>query len=179
MKGEQQQINTAGNKLGSEAKTTQTNNMQETLKKISTKGISAKQAMGLTDEMVEGIYGQAYRLFNNGKYNDADQLFRLLLMINPTEGKYTMGLAACLHMQKDYKAAADVYAIVGIIDPQNPVPFYHAADCFMQLHDAMSAIIALEMAITRAGEKPEYRILKDRAALTLASLKKNAAETAK
>ena len=96
-------------------------------------------------------------------------------MINATETKYAMGLAACFHMLKDYKTAADTYSIVGVIDPESPISFYHASDCFMQMGDSVSALVALEMAVKRAGEKPEFRTLKDRANLTLESLKKDIA----
>ena len=93
-------------------------------------------------------------------------------MINSTDPKYAMGLAACFHMMKDYKAALDAYTIVSVIDAQSPVSFYHSSDCFMQIGDPASALIALEMAIKRAGDKPEFKTLKDRAALTAESLKK-------
>ena len=126
--------------------------------------------------MVEGIYGQAYRLYNTGKYKEAAQIFRLLIMINSTEPKYAMGLAACFHLMKDYKSATNTYSLIGIIDPQNPIPFYHSSDCFMQMGDQASALVMLEMAIKRAGEKPEFRTLKDRAILTAESLKKELAK---
>src|ERR1700733_3616408 len=74
-----------------------------------------KRIMGLSDAMVEGIYGQAYRLYNTGKYKDASQLFRLLIMLNSTEGKYAMGLGACFHMLKEYKNAISTYSICGVI----------------------------------------------------------------
>lgn len=133
---------------------------------------SAKEAMGLTDAMVEGIYGQAYRLYNTGKYKEASQLFRLLMMLNPKQPKYILGLAACFHMMKEFKNAVEIYTVCGIIDPQSPLPHYHSSDCYMQMKDPVSAIVALEMAVTRAGERAEYKILKDRALLTIENLKK-------
>jgi type III secretion system low calcium response chaperone LcrH/SycD len=133
---------------------------------------SAKEAMGLTDAMVEGIYGQAYRLYNTGKYKEGSQLFRLLIMLDAKQPKYLLGLAACFHMLKEFKNAIEIYTLCGIIDPESPIPHYHASDCYIQMQDRVSAIIALEMAITRAGERPEYQTLKDRSQLTIENLKK-------
>lgn len=172
MKGEQEQIKKAVEQVGSNLQDVSSESIKATMDKATRKGTSPKDALGLTDAMVEGVYGQAYRLYNTGKYKEAIQIFRLLLMINSTEPKYAMGLAACFHMLKDYKVAADSYSLVGILDPESPISFYHASDCFLQMGDTASALIALEMAIKRAGDKPEFRTLKDRAQLTAESLKK-------
>ena len=146
--------------------------IQELVKDYAKDSASAKEAMGLTDAMVEGIYGQAYRLYNTGKYKEASQLFRLLMMLNAKQPKYLLGLAACFHMMKEYKNAVEIYTVCGIVDPESPIPHYHASDCYMQMKDVISAIIALEMAVTRSGERAEYKMLKDRAILTIDNLKK-------
>src|SRR5215203_1363856 len=65
---------------------------------ITKKGESMKDVLGLSEKVTEGIYGQAYRLYSAGKYKEASQLFRLLIVLNGMEGKYPMGLAACFHM---------------------------------------------------------------------------------
>lgn len=170
MKGDQHQIKKATEEIGSSVGSNK--DYQEAIRKAAQKGATPKDAMGLTDAMVEGIYGQAYRLYNTGKYRDASQLFRLLIMLNTTEPKYAMGLAACFHMLKEYRAAIDTYTIVSMINPESPIPYFHASDCMIQMGDNTSAIIALQMAVKRAGEKPEFRTLKDRALLTIESLKK-------
>ncbi len=141
-------------------------------KKVLEKGFKPKDVLGMNDTMVEGIYGQAYRLYNTGKYKDAIQLFRLLIMLNATEPKYAMGLAACFHMLKEYENAIGSYGICAAIDPTNPIPHYHASDCYLKMNDKRSALIALELASSRIGEKPEYQGIKDRVEGSIASLKK-------
>lgn len=179
MKSEQQQVKKATEQAGLDMKEGSAESMKAAMEKATRKGASPKDALGLTDAMVEGVYGQAYRLYNTGKYKEAIQIFRLLIMINSTEPKYVMGLAACFHMQKDYKVAADTYSVIGVLDPENPISFYHASDCYLQMGDPVSALVALEMAIKRAGEKSEFHTLKDRAVLTAESLKKEIAKTKK
>lgn len=176
MKGEQEQIKKAMEQTGINAAQYQ-DSIKDAVTRATRKGTSPKDALGLTDAMVEGVYGQAYRLYNTGKYKEAIQIFRLLVMINSTEPKYAMGLAACFHMAKDYKTAVNAYAVVGVIDPDNPISFYHASDCFIQMGDPVSALISLEMAIKRAGDKPEFKTLKDRAIMTAENLKKETAKT--
>lgn len=184
MKSDQNQVKKAAQELGaeigkdsigqtSEEETKKHSDAYEkTAERIVQKGLMPKDIIGLSDQMVEGIYGQAYRMYQTGRYTDASQLFRLLVMINSNEAKYLLGLAACFHMLKEYKAATETYAVCAIIDPNNPIPHYHCSDCFIQLNDKISAMIALELAVQRAGDKPEYKNLKDRATLTIESLKK-------
>lgn len=145
---------------------------EQIAKKMSSSGMMPKELLGLNDAMIEGIYGQAYRLYNTGKYREAGQLFRLLVMLNATEAKYAMGLAACLHMIKDLKAAVEAYMLCSVIDPQSPIPHYHASDCYIQMKDRLSAVISLELAARACGDKQEYKTLKDRAQMTILSLKK-------
>lgn len=171
MKSEQQQIKKAAENLGATLSKEKTKDFQNIAAKAVQQGVMPKDMLGLSDAMIEGIYGQAYRLYNTGKYIDASQLFRLLIMLNSTEPKFAMGLAACFHMMKEYKNAVSTYALCGVIDPENPIPHYHASDCYLHMKDPVSALIALEMAVTRAGDKPEYATLKDRAMLTINSLK--------
>lgn len=147
--------------------------------KISKKAMKqsglVKDVIGVSDESVEGIYGQAYLLYNTGKYKDAAEIFRLLIMLNSTEAKYTMGLAACFHLMKEYEGAASAYALVSIIDPENPIPHFHSSDCFIQLGDKASAVMSLELAVKKAKDKPEFATLKERAQITLQALKKEMA----
>lgn len=139
--------------------------------KIINKGMLPKDALGLSDAVVEGIYAQAYRLYNTGKYSEAIHLFRMLVVLNTTESKYILGLAACFHMLKEYQNAIHTYAMCAMMDPENPIPHYHASDCYVEMKDPLSAIISLDLAVQRAGDKPEYAKIKERALLTIESLK--------
>jgi type III secretion system low calcium response chaperone LcrH/SycD len=175
MKGDQkEQVRKAVENMGGAIASGKSVDMEKLSKNALMEQLLPKNAMGLSDAMVEGLYSQAYRLYNTGKYKDASQLFRLLIMIDSTEAKYTMGLAACFHMMKEFESAISTYALCGIIDPDSPIPHYHSSDCYMHMKDYVSAIISLEMAIKRAGEKPEFQSLKDRAYMTIESLKKDA-----
>jgi type III secretion system low calcium response chaperone LcrH/SycD len=136
------------------------------------KGIMPKQALQLGDDTMEAIYSQAYTLYNQGRYKEASYIFRLLMLLDYSTPKYPMGLAACLHRQKDYRSAANIYLLCGTLDPKNPLPHYHAADCYMQLNYPMMALFSLGLAIKAADTQPQYAIIKERATLMREALKK-------
>lgn len=140
--------------------------------KMLAQGMTPKDAMNMSQSYLENVYAQAYRFYNTGKYSEAAHLFRLLIMFNAMEPKYMLGLAACYHMLKDYSNAIQTYTMCSALDPHNPIPQYHSSDCFIQTKEYLSAMISLELAIDRAGDKPEYTKMKERAQLSLESLKK-------
>ena len=140
---------------------------QKTLKDSS----SIKDILAVSDDSMEGVYGQAYLLYNTGRYRDAAEIFSLLITLNATESKYLMGLGACYHMMKEYNNAGSTYALVSVIVPDNPVPYFHSSDCCMQMGDLTSSAIMLEMALKRAANKPEFATLKERSQITLNALK--------
>ena len=140
-------------------------------------GLTPKDAMGVSNSYLENVYAQAYRLYNTGKYSEAAHMFRLLIMLNAMEPKYILGLAACFHMLKEYYDAIQSYTMCSALDPENPIPHYHSSDCFIQMKDYLSAMICLELAIARAGDKPEYAKMKERAQLSLESLKQQVSST--
>lgn len=176
MKGDPQRVKRAAEAVGEEVGDQTSVKMEGMAGEMLQKGQIPKDLLGINEAMMEGIYGQAYRLYNTGKYRDACQLFRLLIMLNASESKYTMGLAACFHMLKEFRNAVGTYAICGMLDPENPIPHFHASDCYIQMGDMMAALIALQMAVKRSGNKEQYATLKDRALLTIQSLKKEIAE---
>lgn len=143
--------------------------------KMLKEGVSPKEAMGVSQSYLENIYAQAYRLYNTGKYPEAIHLFRILIMFNAMEPKYMLGLAASFHMLKEYVNAIQTYTMCSALDPQNPIPYYHSSDCFVQMKEYVSAMLCLELVVERAGDKPEYAKMKERAQLSLESLKKQVA----
>lgn len=142
-------------------------------------GLMPKDALGLTDAQIEGLYGQAYRLYNTGRYTDAKSIFRMLVTLNPLEGKYHMGTAACLHMEKKYESAIGMYMLTSTMDATNPIPMYHTADCYINLNELEAAVYALELCVAGCGDSEEYAIIKDRSVMMIKSLKKQLAEEAK
>lgn len=146
------------------------------LTEAANKGIMPRHALQLGDDTMEAIYSQGYNLYNQGRYKEASYIFRLLMLLDYMTPKYILGLAACLHRMKDYKSAANIYQLCGVIDPKNPLPHYHAADCYIQLGVPILAIFSLNMAIVSAGDQPQYAVVKERATLMKDALHKQVHE---
>lgn len=137
------------------------------------KGNAPRVAMGLSDEMMDGIYGYAYRLYNTGKYEQAVQLFRLLVMLDPSDQKFLYGMAASFHMNKDYLMAAVTYMLTSLIDRENPFPFFHASDCYFQINDLKSTKQSLVACIEACKDKPEHAQMKEKATVMLQQLEES------
>ena len=129
------------------------------------KGVMPKTALQITDETMEAIYTQGYNLYSQGKFKDASFVFRLLMLMDFTTPKYVLGLAACGHRLKDYANAANLYLLCAALDPSNPLPHFHAADCYLQMQKPIIASFSLNMAIKAAGEQKQYTLVKERATL--------------
>lgn len=175
MRSDEVQVKKGVEKLGKkihEVESKKNKNITFLIQELLKSGCMPKDVFNFSDQQIEGIYAQAYNFYQTGRYNDALQIFRLLVVLNPGEMKYALGIAASLHMMKEYQEAVEAYTLCSVLDPLNPVPHYHMSDCFVGMRDRHSAKIALETAIRKAGDKPEYQILKDRASLTIKNLKK-------
>lgn len=135
-------------------------------------GAMPKTALQIDDDTMEGIYYQAYNLYNQGRYQDATHIFRLLLMLDYTAPKYSLGMAACMHRMKDYFNAICVYFVAGTLEPNNPLPYYHASDCFLKLGEFNGAYYALQLAIEEAGDQEKYKVIKERSEIMRKSLVK-------
>ena len=177
MKNTKQAIRNAAEQVGEHVKDNQGTNFNDLAEKAFKGNLSIKTLAGVSDEKEEAIYGQAYLLYNTGRYREAAEVFRVLIMINSTESKYMVGLAACFHMLKEFDAAISTYMICTFLDPKNPLPNFHLSDCYLQLKDPVSAKAALLTAIERAGDNPQFKTLKERSEITVKGLEKEFKET--
>ncbi len=138
---------------------------------IFDQGVMPKEALGLSDEMVEYMYSYGYRLYNNGNYEHAKNVFSALAIFAPTESRFSLALAASYHRLKDYPNAIQVYARYGRQEMNNPLPFYYLYDCYYQLGNIGDAEICLMEVINRCAENPLYAKIKERCTLMLENLR--------
>ncbi len=148
-------------KLSKKAKAKLKNKKQ--LKKELSKGKSAQEIMGFSEEVMAKFYAAAYRLFENKHYVDAANAFLFLVTLNPYRHDYWLGLGMATQMNHDFEAAIDAYEMASICDIVNPVPYLYLAKCLFATHDRSSALQALDLAIETAGDLIEYEDLKRQA----------------
>lgn len=133
-------------------------------------GIPLKTALGVTDESLEHVYSLAYHKYQRGEYAEAVHLFRYLVSIDPEAYKFCLGLAASLHKSQEYQPAANVYVLATVRNPRDPVPYFHAADCFLHLEDREMAKAALHLCMQMCGDTPEFSRMKERARMIRSAL---------
>lgn len=126
-------------------------------------------SMRASPARLEEFYQHGYMLYKFGRYKHAETYFHMLVLADPGNPKYLMALAACMHMQKQYLTAVQLYSTVMYFEPDNPMPLYHTADCYIKIHQPFNALIALEMAVEKCRE-PKHEALKDRMKLMVARL---------
>ncbi len=92
------------------------------------------------------LYDLAFKLHAEERYSDAEPLFKELLISNPFEGHYWKGYAAALIGQMKYEAALQAWATLALLEPNNPAPYFHSAECYYFLLNMQEALKALSQA---------------------------------
>ncbi|MBR4675188.1 MAG: SycD/LcrH family type III secretion system chaperone [Victivallales bacterium] len=122
---------------------------------------TVRELKGITDAEMEAIYSMGYSFYNTGRYDDAEKVFRFLVLFDHLEPKYWTGLGAAQQVKKLYGDAITSYGYASFLDLDNPKPQYFAAQCFLALGDkdnALSALAALEKFCSNDSELGrEYR----------------------
>ena len=147
---------------------------EERLAKIVADVLQGKTVMraelGLEQNDLEAIYAVTYNVYTSGKYAEAMKLFGILSLLDPTDYRFVFGGASCQQMMGEYLAASVYFQLAGGLDPENPAPMLHTAECLLALKDKDGARAALEHALERAGGKAEHQAMKKKAEVMLENL---------
>lgn len=134
----------------------------QVLRKVFIDGELPGAAMGFDEDFIKQLYNLAYNRYNLGLYKDADMMFRLLSMLDPTSATFRLGLAATNHRLKNYEVAIMFYFSVLNCNPHDPSPLFYCYDCYMSLDDPFGAYYALTLATKMCEGHPEYKQLQER-----------------
>ena len=116
---------------------------------------TVREMKGITDAEMEAIYSMGFSFYNTGRYDDAEKVFRFLVLFDNLNARYWTGLGAVFQVKKNYAEAITAYGYASFLDLKNPKPQYLAAECFLALGDktnALSAIAALEQFCSKETE---------------------------
>jgi type III secretion system low calcium response chaperone LcrH/SycD len=103
---------------------------------------------------MESLYREAYACYETGHFEKAKKIFAELVSKEPMEKAFWMGLAASSQMQKDYSESVYAWSFVQLLDPENPLPYVHAAECFLSLKQKEEAKDSLLVAQEKAEGNP-------------------------
>jgi type III secretion system low calcium response chaperone LcrH/SycD len=118
--------------------------------------------LNLDESDMEASYALACFLYERDEYDTALNLFGLLLMGNPYDRRYAMGMGMCKQMLKQYDDAIGYYANVLVMDFDDPVPSFHTAECLVQKGLREEALGVLEICLRRT-RAPEHQELRNKA----------------
>ena len=121
--------------------------IKEAAQKFATGFATMRELKGITKAEMEAVYSVGFNMYRTGRYDDAEKIFRFLVLFDHLEPKYWMGVGAIQQVRKDYQGAIASYGYASFLDLQNPKPQLHAAECFLAMGDkvnAASALVALD-----------------------------------
>lgn len=130
-------------------------------------GVPSRIALNLTETDINILNNKASIYYKNGNFEYAAKVYMVLILLNNKQANYYFGLAACKHQLQQYRSAIPLYMMSAAMNLNTPTPFYYAADCCLRVCDFDSAVLMLKLAITYAGNNPEYQQIKEKANLTL------------
>ena len=115
----------------------------EAAEKFATGFATMRELKGITKAEMEAVYSVGFNMYRTGRYDDAEKIFRFLVLFDHLEPKYWMGVGAIQQVRKDYQGAIASYGYASFLDLRNPKPQLHAAECFLALGDKVNAASSL------------------------------------
>lgn len=147
--------------------------VEEIIHKMKTEGGTLQEHLGISDEVLEGVYTLAYGYYNQGKYKESVSLFELLVGTSPKTYKYMLGLASSYHQLEYYTEASLAFFIALPLSLGDPLPAYYIADCFMKQNLRKEASEYLDLTIDLCDNQASYREVKERCILIKKSINKD------
>ncbi|MEZ5315270.1 MAG: SycD/LcrH family type III secretion system chaperone [Chlamydiales bacterium] len=135
------------------------------------KGMTLQEAIGISDQALEEVYGLAYNFYSQGKYKESVSLFHFLAGASPKTYKYIFGLASSYHELGIYQESMVGFYVALGLEPNNPLPAYYITDAFLKQDLIEEAKEFVEVTISICGDDPEYQNMKHRCELIQQSLK--------
>lgn len=115
----------------------------EAAEKFANGFATMRELKGITKAEMEAVYSVGFNMYRTGRYDDAEKIFRFLVLFDHLEPKYWLGVGAVQQVRKDYKGAIASYGYASFLDLANPKPQLHAAECFLALGDKVNAASSL------------------------------------
>lgn len=98
----------------------------------------------------ESLYRQGVAAYRENDCDEALNCFAKLVVMEPLSADYWMGIASSLHKGQQLEKALSCYAIVGLLNDEDPAAHFYAAQIFLQWKDETEFFKAIELASARA-----------------------------
>lgn len=124
-------------------------------------GKTMQEIFDYDDKTMHAFYEIAYGLFQKQAYKEAADAFFFLTNLNPTISTFWLGLGMSEHLNHNFDAAIMAYNMTILSDPNNPIPHFHVANCYLALQDKASALASYDLAIQICADNPLHADLKE------------------
>jgi type III secretion system low calcium response chaperone LcrH/SycD len=128
---------------------------------------------GLTSDDLERVYGRGWEKYQAGLPEQAIVEFTYLVMHQPWDRRFQLGLGSCLHWLGEFQHALTFYGYALVMDACDPGASLRIAQCLLSLGDEASAIEALQMAISQSYSQPEHHSVGEQAQQLLTALERH------
>jgi type III secretion system low calcium response chaperone LcrH/SycD len=136
------------------------------------RGGTWKDLLGYDEALLKAQYKKAYELYQNADYKNAAAAFSFLTMLNPYEFNFWMGLGMSKQSERFFEEAVVSYTAAEAMEPDNPVPHLHLAQCYHAMNLKDESVEQLQETIHLAGDKAEHQEIKKIASTILNHLPK-------
>ncbi len=100
----------------------------------------------LSETEKEGLYALAFDAYTCENYSEGIKIFKYLTTTSSLTAKYWKGLASCLQLTQQLQEALNCWSMAALLDEHDPMPHFHAAQCFIALNNSEDALKAITVA---------------------------------
>lgn len=116
-------------------------------------GATLKDLYGIPDSVMQATYAHGFRLYQNGRYDDAKVFFEFLCAHDMYNADYLVGLGAVHQQTREYQKAIELYSLSFDLDSNNYRAMLYAGQCKLFLKDRETARVCF--AIVEHGNADE------------------------
>jgi len=111
-------------------------------------------------EDINSLYSLGYGLYNSGDLAEAETIFRRLILAEPLIQRNWIGFAATLQMEDQFHEALSGWSMACLLNDEDPLPHFHAAECYLSLKNTSEALAALTACEERLKDQHKHLRIK-------------------
>lgn len=123
------------------------------------RGKVLNEFFGYRPELLEKIYQTGLHLLGQNRYDDASKVFGFLILLDPTYSANWISLGVSQKLMHHWEDSLRTLEIAMKMDEHNPLPYYHAAECYKELGRNKESHEAMKTAKKEAHKNSDYAAL--------------------
>lgn len=131
------------------------------------KGGTWQEFLGYDHNLLDAQHQIAFQFYQQADYKKAASAYSYLTVLNPYEYKFWMGLAISKQSDRLYEEAIVGFTMAEAIDPENPTPHLHLAQCYQALQLRDLVLRHLKKTVEVAGTRFEFAEIRKKAEILL------------